>query len=172
MSCLRQVLSNEAKRSVYDVYGRQGLEAGLSIVPHSTLRRNWERFQEQEVITDQHKPDIECDIMSACAPAGSEADVMADLPMQRQLCTALAQQGVLCSAELCDENQAHICMRIDAVYSCNMCATCGVTVPVRHDRLSCAGEHAQAVCTMCSPRCGRQNIRMLVGQCMSRCSIP
>ena len=50
----KQVLSNEAKRSVYDVYGRQGLEAGLSVVPHSSresdkLRQQWAKFQEQQV---------------------------------------------------------------------------------------------------------------------------
>ena len=48
------MLSDEAKRSVYDVYGKQGLEAGFAVTTHQAknqkdLRRNWAKFQEQQV---------------------------------------------------------------------------------------------------------------------------
>jgi DnaJ family protein C protein 11 len=50
-----QVLSSPERRQVYDIYGREGLQAGLQVGPvlqqRSTeeLRQDWERFKAQQV---------------------------------------------------------------------------------------------------------------------------
>lgn len=48
-----QVLSNPERRQVYDIYGKEGLVAGLQVGPsqRSTdeLRQDWERFKAQQV---------------------------------------------------------------------------------------------------------------------------
>ena len=46
------MLSDDTRRQIYDVYGQQGLDAGLEIVPHSrgpSQREQWERFQKEKV---------------------------------------------------------------------------------------------------------------------------
>ena len=51
-----QVLSDESRRQIYDVYGQQGLDAGLEVVPHSrkpSQREQWEHFQRAKVLPAQ-----------------------------------------------------------------------------------------------------------------------
>ena len=47
------MLGNEAKRQVYDIYGREGLAAGLQVVPSGKstqeLKQEWEGFRAQQV---------------------------------------------------------------------------------------------------------------------------
>lgn len=49
-----QVLGNAAKRQVYDIYGKEGLAAGLQVVPSGKgtedLKQEWEGFRAQQVI--------------------------------------------------------------------------------------------------------------------------
>lgn len=48
-----QVLSNEERRNIYDIYGRQGLESGLEVGEHlrghDELKREFERFRADQV---------------------------------------------------------------------------------------------------------------------------
>ena len=48
-----QVLSNEERRTVYDVYGKQGLDAGMELGEclrsPEELKKEFERFQAQRV---------------------------------------------------------------------------------------------------------------------------
>ena len=48
-----QVLGNAAKRQVYDIYGKEGLAAGLQVVPSGKsteeLKKDWEGFRTQQV---------------------------------------------------------------------------------------------------------------------------
>ena len=48
-----QVLSNLERRQVYDIYGKEGLSAGLEVgsTVKSTdeLRQDWEKFKSQQV---------------------------------------------------------------------------------------------------------------------------
>jgi DnaJ-class molecular chaperone len=50
---LPQVLIDPERRQVYDIYGKEGLEAGLEVGPHlrtrDELRRQWQHFQQQQV---------------------------------------------------------------------------------------------------------------------------
>lgn len=52
-ACLAQVLIDPERRQVYDIYGKEGLEAGLEVGPHlrtrDELRRQWQQFQQQQV---------------------------------------------------------------------------------------------------------------------------
>ena len=51
------MLGDEAKRQVYDVYGQQGLEAGLEVVPRSRgsdVREQWEQFKKDKVSVCSH----------------------------------------------------------------------------------------------------------------------
>ena len=47
------MLGNAAKRQVYDIYGREGLAAGLQVIPSNKsteeLKRDWEGFRTQQV---------------------------------------------------------------------------------------------------------------------------
>ena len=47
------MLGNEAKRQVYDIYGREGLAAGLQVVPSGKstqeLKQEWEGLRAQQV---------------------------------------------------------------------------------------------------------------------------
>jgi DnaJ homolog subfamily C member 11 len=48
-----QVLIDPQRRQVYDIYGREGLQAGLEVGAHlrtrDELRRQWQQFQQQQV---------------------------------------------------------------------------------------------------------------------------
>lgn len=52
-SCHLQVLGNAARRQVYDIYGTEGLAAGLQVVPSGknteALKQEWEGFRAQQV---------------------------------------------------------------------------------------------------------------------------
>ena len=47
------MLGNAAKRQVYDIYGKEGLAAGLQVVPSGKsteeLKKDWEGFRTQQV---------------------------------------------------------------------------------------------------------------------------
>lgn len=47
------MLIDTERRQVYDIYGKEGLEAGLEVGPHlrtrDELRRQWQQFQQQQV---------------------------------------------------------------------------------------------------------------------------
>lgn len=53
-----QVLGNAAKRQVYDIYGKEGLAAGLQVVPSGKstedLKKDWEGFRTQQVSLPPH----------------------------------------------------------------------------------------------------------------------
>ena len=58
------MLGDETKRQVYDVYGQQGLEAGLEVVPRSRgadVREQWEQFKKDKV-TVCSQPDQGCTV--------------------------------------------------------------------------------------------------------------
>lgn len=68
MTCFLQVLGNDEKRVIYDLYGKEGLEAGLELaeVPRNTdeLRREYERNRAKQAISLQsevHHLDTERD---------------------------------------------------------------------------------------------------------------
>ena len=50
---MAQVLIDPERRQVYDIYGQEGLEAGLEVGSHlrtrDELRRQWQQFQQQQV---------------------------------------------------------------------------------------------------------------------------
>ena len=53
LECL-QVLSDQAQRNIYDVYGKQGLKAGKSVVPVRPLREQWLMYQQQRWPQDRY----------------------------------------------------------------------------------------------------------------------
>ena len=52
VSCM-QVLIDPMKRQVYDIYGKQGLRSGLEVGEHlntaEDIKKQWEKFQAQQV---------------------------------------------------------------------------------------------------------------------------
>lgn len=53
--CCMQILSNEERRNIYDIYGKEGLEAGLEVgeplrTPND-LKEEFENFKAQKVTT-------------------------------------------------------------------------------------------------------------------------
>lgn len=48
-----QVLSSPEKRQIYDIYGTEGLQAGLELGPHlggaQDIKNEWTRFKKQQV---------------------------------------------------------------------------------------------------------------------------
>jgi hypothetical protein len=49
-----QVLSDQAQRNVYDVYGKKGLKAGRAVVPVRPLREQWLMYQQQRWTQDRY----------------------------------------------------------------------------------------------------------------------
>lgn len=54
-----QVLVDEQKRRIYDLYGKEGLEAGLELATTEAdqefVRQQWERFKGRAFLQDVHR---------------------------------------------------------------------------------------------------------------------
>jgi hypothetical protein len=113
-----QVLSNPDRRQVYDIYGKEGLSAGLEVgsTLKSTdeLRQEWESFKAQQVPPELHTRSFGMFLPSFCMPGprGNRPTVLTFL--------------VYLHFIFCHESfHAHLCS--------NVCAPTGRSAALCHD---------------------------------------